>query len=383
MHRRSFMQVVGSGIALSATNTWAAEAGTDRQRKFAELVRSVREKHKLPGIAATIIRDDRVVAAAVSGVRHVDKPDLITLEDRFGIGSCTKRMTALMIARVIDRGKLSFETTIGEVLPDVKMREVYRKVTLAQLLTFKGGIQPYLAFMDPPAREVLSKLTGTPAEQRGAFVAHVLQVEPITEPGGERRYSNASYAVAAFLAAKRAGREWEALVEEHVFRPLKMTRAGFGRPSNADHPNEPWLHSNGTGGPQPAGKPAAASNAPYRPQPENHHTPLALHAAGAVHCSIGDFCKFIIYELQQTAGGNDPLLSKPTAARMRELFRRSDGATIRGGSPFLSAGYTLWPNRKTAAAAMVNAGGAAPACGAIFEAVKAEPGVGEGSERGS
>jgi len=224
--------------------------------------------------------------------------------------------------------------------------------------------------LGPEAQNVFSKLTGTPDEQRLSFVSHVLQEEPVAAPGSERHYSNASYAVAAFLAAKRTGREWESLVEEHVFRPLEMTRAGFGRPSNADHPNEPWLHSNGTGPLRP-GQPTAISNEPYRPEPENRHIPLALSAAGSVHCSIGDLCKFIVYELHG-AGGNDSLLSKATAARMQELFRRREGASIRGGSPFLSAGYTLWPSRKAAAAVMVNAGGAAPACDAIFEAVAAE-----------
>lgn len=371
MHRREFLQTAGWGIALSAANVWAWEEKSDQQAKFAELVRSVREKYKLPGMAAAVIRGNQVLAAAVSGVRHVEKPDPITTEDRFGIGSCTKRMTALMIARVIDSGKLSFETTLGEVLPDVKMRDVYRKVTLSQLLTFRGGIQPYLNFQGPPAQNVLSKLTGTPGEQRLAFVSHVLPEEPVAEPGGERHYSNASYAVAALLAAQRTGKEWEALMQEQVFRPLEMTRAGFGRPANADHPNEPWLHTNGTG-PGRLGQPAAVSNAPYRPEPDTQPRPLALSAAGSVHCSIGDLGKFVIYELGQMAGGDDPLLSKPTADRMRELFRRPEGTAIRGGSPFLSAGYTLWPSRKIAAAAMVNAGGAAAACDAIFDAVKGE-----------
>src|SRR5687767_3435986 len=114
MQRRRFMQVAGWGIALSAAKTWAWDEDSDAQKKLAELVRSVLEKYKLPGMAAGIVRDDRMVAAAVSGVRHVDKPDLITIDDRFAIGSCTKRMTALTIGRVIDGGKLALETTLGE-----------------------------------------------------------------------------------------------------------------------------------------------------------------------------------------------------------------------------------------------------------------------------
>ena len=97
-----------------------------------------------------------MVAAAVTGVRHVEKPDLITINDRFAIASCTKTMTQLAIARVVDLDKLSFDTTIGEVLPEIEMRDVYRKVTLAQLLTFQGGIQPYTMIAGPQAQAPFS-----------------------------------------------------------------------------------------------------------------------------------------------------------------------------------------------------------------------------------
>jgi D-alanyl-D-alanine carboxypeptidase len=253
------------------------------------------------------------------------------------------------------------------------MRDVYRKVTLAQLLTFQGGIQPYTMIAGPQAQALFSNLKGSLTEQRLAFVRHVLNEEPAAEPGTGRNYSNASYAIAAFLAARRTDQEWESIMREQVFGPLGMTRAGFGRPSNADHPNEPWLHTNGAGLRQKGkekGKQKSASNEPYRPQPENVPEPAAMVAAGGVHCSIGDFCKFVAYELQ-SANGRDVLLKKETADRVRALFPRPDGTNLRGGSPFVSAGFNLWPSRNLAAVAMVNAGGAEQACTEIFERVNA------------
>jgi CubicO group peptidase (beta-lactamase class C family) len=395
MRRREFLQLAGLGVTLSAANAWARAEEPDQQQWLVDLVHAVREKYKLPGMAAAIIGEEGLVAAAVSGVRHVDKPDLITLDDRFLIASCTKTMSQLTIARVVDAGKLTFQTTIGEVLPEMEMRDVYRDVTLGQLLTFQGGIQPYMNFLSSEAERLFASFKGTVAEQRRAFVRHVLSEEPVATPGSGRNYSNASYAIAALLATTRTGRDWESLVTEHVFRPLGMTRAGFGRPSNAQHPNEPWLHTNGTGpgladeppgkkagpkktgGPKTTGpgllrrkQPAPVSNEPYRPQPEDMQERVALAAAGGVHCSIGDFAKFVHYELQ-TLTGKDPLLTPATAAEMREKLgiSRREGVGIRGGSTYVSAGYILWPSRKLAAAAMVNAGGAAQACTDIFNAV--------------
>ena len=118
-----------------------------------------------------------------------------------------------------------------------------------------------------------------------------------------------------------------------------MTRAGFGRPSNAEHPNEPWLHTNGAGLRQKGKakvaakeKAKAATNEPYRPQPENIPEPAAMVAAGGVHCSIGDFCKFVAYELQ-SANGQDVLLKKETAKRVRSLFPRPTAPAFAAALP--------------------------------------------------
>src|SRR5687768_18603794 len=126
MRRREFMQRAGLGVTLSLASAGAWAEEPDRRQWLADFVDALREKYKLPGMAAAIIGDEGLVAAAVSGVRHVDKPDLITLDDRFMIASCTKTMSQLTIARLVDAGKLTFQTTIGEVLPEMEMRDVYR-----------------------------------------------------------------------------------------------------------------------------------------------------------------------------------------------------------------------------------------------------------------
>jgi CubicO group peptidase (beta-lactamase class C family) len=289
----------------------------------------------------------------------VGRDDKIRVEDRFAIGSCTKRMTAAMIGRVIDAGTLTFDTPLGDALPDVRMRDAYREVTIAQLLTFTGGIQPYTQ-IGPKLTPIVFETEGTPAERRERFVAHVLQEEPVAEPGTERVYSNASYVVAAFVASRRTGRRWEALLEEEVFRPLRMTRAGFGRPRSKERPNEPRQHIQGEKG--------------YEPAPEEGRQAdpgVVLAGPGGVHCSIRDFAEFAAYELA-AARGHDPLLKPATAKRWQELSRGEpvEGRPVRGGTPWLTAGYVLWPSKNRAAAAAVNGGSAFAACQAIFKAVE-------------
>src|SRR5207249_1320620 len=119
---------------------------------------------------------DQIVAQGVAGVRELGKEDKIALQDRFPIGSCTKRMTGLVIGRLVDAGTLSFNLTLADALPDIPMRDEYRKVTLAQLLNFTGGIQPYTR-IGPRITPALFQIKGTPVERREKFVKHLLQEE--------------------------------------------------------------------------------------------------------------------------------------------------------------------------------------------------------------
>ena len=91
---------------------------------------------KAPGAGLLIIQDYGIVDAAVHGVRSLSDPTPVSRSDVWNIGSDGKAMTAVMIARLVDRGVLSWESTIGGVLPDMAgdVRPEYRAITLRQLL---------------------------------------------------------------------------------------------------------------------------------------------------------------------------------------------------------------------------------------------------------
>jgi CubicO group peptidase (beta-lactamase class C family) len=358
MNRRNFMRCAGLAVLTAWGRFGPVLAAEERApEQLGDLLKGIRKDYQLPGLAAAIVRGNQIIAEGATGVRKVGTDDKITLEDQFPIGSCTKSMTAMMIARVIDSGKLSFDTTLADALPDIEMRDDYRKVTIAQLLTFTGGIQPYTRF-GPGLTPILFELKGSAAQQREQFVKHVLQEKPVVKPGTERKYSNASFVVAALVASRRTGRAWEVLMEEEVFKPLRLTKVGLGRTRTKEHPNEPWLHRKGDKG--------------YEPEPKEPPAGLAaLAGAGGVHCSIRDFARFASYQLL-AAQGKDVLLKPVTAKRWRELSQAegAEGRPLFGGTPWMTASYVLWPSKNLAAVVAINGGDAIDACKALFKAVE-------------
>jgi len=232
MDRRAFLGCAGSTVAGIALNARADEPSV---KNITEQLEAIRKEYGLPGIAAAVVRGKDVVAEGVAGVRRLGDDEKITPSDRFLIGSCTKRMTGLAVCRLIDKGRLTFDTTLGETLPDFSMRDEYKPVTIAQLLNFTGGIQPY-TLMSPQRTPIIGQLKGSIAERREQLLRHVLQEEPVAKPGTGRNYSNASYALAATIAARKAGKEFDEVLRDEVFQPLGLKSAGVGNPRTKEHP---------------------------------------------------------------------------------------------------------------------------------------------------
>lgn len=346
MNRRGFLQLASLIVIAGSGTLLAQEAKVVAGKSkidLGELLETIRKEHGLPGLAAVAMKGNEVIADGVAGVRRVDKEDRITIDDRFAIGSCTKLMTGLLIARLIDAGKLSFDTKLADALPNIKMADDYRAVTIAQLLNFTGGIQPYTQ-ITPASTPILFEKAGTPAERRLKFVEHVLNEEPIEKPGTKPVYSNAGYVILGLIAAERNGTEFDEAMKQHVFVPMGLTRAGFGRPSTKDRPNEPWLHLQ-------RGK-------SFVPEPDRERPVEAvLAAAGDVNCSIHDLAKLAAYELS-AAQGKDSLLKPDTAKRMQELMnpQNKDDFAAFGGTPWLSAGVNYVKSKNLAIVFAINAG---------------------------
>lgn len=259
-------------------------------RDLTDVVEASRQKHDLPAVVAAVIEGPDVVAHGASGLRQRDGHAKVTVDDKFHLGSDTKAMTATLCAMLVEEGKLRWDMTLKEAFPDKadKMKPAWHAVTLEQLLTHRGGCPSDLT--SKPIWPALWMMHDKPLQARAALLEAVTSADPETEPGTKAIYSNAGYAIAGHLAETVAGEPWEELMRRRVFQPLKMTTAGFGAPTG----EQPWGHR--------------ADGKPVQPGPEADN-PSGIGPAGIVHCSIGDWAKFIAFHL--TRGQSAPGLLKP------------------------------------------------------------------------
>jgi CubicO group peptidase (beta-lactamase class C family) len=106
------------------------------------LLESIRVQHGVPALAAAFVRSADLIALGAVGTREINGAERVQLNDRFHIGSCTKSMTATLIALLIEQGRLSWETTIAEIFPDLlgKIRPEYHKLTPLHFLSHRAGL---------------------------------------------------------------------------------------------------------------------------------------------------------------------------------------------------------------------------------------------------
>jgi CubicO group peptidase (beta-lactamase class C family) len=313
-------------------------------KTLSDLIAQVRNDSKMPGLVAAVIQDGKVTEKAVTGVRRIDRSGNILMDDLFHMGSVTKVFTGIMIGMLVGGGEIQWEITIEEALPDVPIKDEYRKISLEQILQHRAGI-PSLpstgefeeGFPDKPGR--------SPKEARTALVRQVLLEEPVNQ--GEYSYSNAGYVVAAYMVEQVTDRSWEELMRTQIFETLGLHSAGFGWPATEDRVNQPLGHY---GSPpelevQEIGEYMLGDMSYIRP-------------AGDIHCSIEDLARFAAFLLLVLGGGSD-ILEAETVPRFWRAGETDGGErrfTFFGSGGTFLAMIALYPDSDIGIVAATNCG---------------------------
>ena len=198
-------------------------------QSLAKPVSDLRKERKLVSLAAMVMVDGKVQATVADGERKVGSDVPVGIDDQWHLGSITKSITATMIARLIESGKMQWSDTVGEVFDDESIHKDWRSASVRQLLTHTAGAQPNFSL----GVRLKSPQIGTRCKKaRRAAVLTVLGNAPEYSPGEKRVYSNVGVTIAGAMAEEVTGVAWSTLVQREVFDPLKLTSAGFGPPAS-------------------------------------------------------------------------------------------------------------------------------------------------------
>ncbi len=242
------------------------------QARLDVIAHEMRQRRDVPAIGI-FVSDATGFTQSVAGTRQAGYKGRVEVGDAWHLGSCTKAAIALLAGRLIEQGKLGWDSEPQEVIDDLAGLP---GVTLAHLLSHTAGLPgPMADLLLLPQGHAAAASELSPREQRQKLARAIVRL-PHVKPGVAWEYSNGGYILAGAMLEAAADEPLESLMQREVFEPLGITTAGWG-PSP-----EIYGHKNG--------KPVSIDN------------PKAYDAAGRLHMSLADWNKLCRVLIDQPEG---------------------------------------------------------------------------------
>ena len=192
-----------------------------RLEKLVAFAEAARKQTSVPGVALAVIQDGKIVLEKGLGVRELGSTEPVTPSTLFMIGSMTKPLTSLMMARLVDSRKFAWETPITKLMPSFALGDpdATSRVTMAHTVCACTGLPRW-------DMEFIFESTGsTPASR----IELVRAMKPTTGFGETFQYSNLMVASGGYVAAMTATgqkdlrRAYADAMTAEVLRPIGMT----------------------------------------------------------------------------------------------------------------------------------------------------------------
>jgi CubicO group peptidase (beta-lactamase class C family) len=143
-----------------------------------------------------------------------------TPETPFMLSSVSKMFTAVIIAKLVERKQLSFDSTLGSLLPEYPSTEARDQVTMRHLLTMSSGIPDLFRVPEFFAQVATIK---SPTGFWKFFATSPLQFRP----GTRWSYSNSNFLLLGAIIERQTGRGFTSVVEAELFRPLGLASTRY------------------------------------------------------------------------------------------------------------------------------------------------------------
>ena len=125
------------GAAQAATTPATVDPG-----EIDAIARATIERYRLPGLALGVIENGEVVFARGYGETEAGTGEPVDTATVFKIASNSKAMTAAVLARLVQQGRLAWDDPVVKHLPGFAMHDpwVTRNMTVADLLVHNSGL---------------------------------------------------------------------------------------------------------------------------------------------------------------------------------------------------------------------------------------------------
>lgn len=166
----------------------------------------------VPSVSVAVMRGDETLVQRAWGQADRASGRAADPMTVYALGSNAKQLTAALVMKLVDRGRLTLGDSIGRHLPG--LRPDWRPITIEQLLNHTSGLQRG-GFVDQSRME--EDVSGD------TIIARAARDSMAARPGTSFVYSNTGYVVLRVLIEKLYGKPYAAALRDEITRPLGLT----------------------------------------------------------------------------------------------------------------------------------------------------------------
>jgi CubicO group peptidase (beta-lactamase class C family) len=250
---------------------------------FEAFIQKLLPVSKVPGLAVAVVQGGKVVYEKGFGVRTLGKKDPVGPETRMLMGSVTKSLTSLLMAKLVDDGKLDWEAHVPKVLPGFALGD--------QAATDQILVRHTVCACTGMPRRDLQMVMEYKGQAPEGIVDAMKAFKPTTGFGETFQYSNQLVAVGGFAAAhaydakKKLGEAYDEAMKKLLFGPMGMSETTFSFAEAQKAKDVAAPHGVGLDG------------EPYAIGLNYEEMVLPLRPAGGAWSSVHDMSRWLITEL--------------------------------------------------------------------------------------
>jgi len=251
--------------------------------------------YPVPAIGAGLFRSDTLLAVRLEGLHKWPNGNLINEQNYFHLGGNSMAITSFIAARIVESGKIAWDTKFFDLFPALKKRahSAYPNFTLADLLSHRAQVAE---LAKPTEFQAIPAFKGNPLQKRAKFALWILTKPPLDSGV---HYSNGGYALASFMLEYVTGKTYKQLVDQYIVKGLGL-RCTTGWP-NRISPAQPWGHWK-TETKTPFFSPVPPST--------TYQLPEVLAPAGDLCMPLWDYTLFLKHQLRGLLGKNADMPKK-------------------------------------------------------------------------
>jgi N-acyl-D-amino-acid deacylase len=204
---------------------------------FDALMLAFIKEREIPGAALAVAKDGRLVLARGYGWASLPDRRPVQPTSLFRVASLSKPLTAAAVMQLVDRGQLSLETRVFEIL---KLQQAatgadpfdtrWQQITILHCLQHTAGFDRSASY-DPMfrSREIMEHWNALGPASPWDIIRYMVQRPLDFDPGARYAYSNFGYCLLGRVIERVTGRPYAAYVRDEVLLPLGIRQARLGK----------------------------------------------------------------------------------------------------------------------------------------------------------